>query len=51
MGFFTDEAVNGIQERDELKYKLCKEHGIPVYYIRYDEDVKERLNEILKAIT
>ena len=49
-GFFTDEAVNGIQERDKLKYRLCEEHGIPIHYISYDEDVEKRLNEILKSV-
>ena len=49
--FFTENKVGIIKQRDTLKYNLCKEHGIPVCYIKYDEDVKERLNEILKSVT
>lgn len=32
---------------DELKSEYCKEHNIPLHYIRYDEDTESRLYEIL----
>ena len=46
-GHFTAESIKATQENDRLKYKLCKDHGIPIYYIKYDENVNERLTEIL----
>ena len=44
---FTEERVEIIQQRDILKYQLCQEHSIPIYYVRYDDNVEERINEIL----
>lgn len=49
-GFFTNEIVNEIKQRDALKYDLCKEHGIPIFYIRYDENVETKINNILNEI-
>ena len=50
-GFFTNEIVNEIKQRDTLKYNLCKEHGIPIFYIRYDENVETKINNILNKIS
>ena len=47
---FNEEKVNTIKQRDRLKYQLCQEHNIPIYYIKYNEKVDERLNEILEKI-
>ena len=35
------------QERDKMKEDYCKENSIGFEVIRFDEDVSERLNEIL----
>ena len=32
---FSEEDYRDIRERDELKYKLCKEHGIRLLYFCY----------------
>lgn len=40
----------GKQQReitDPLKRNYCKEHNIPLYEIRYDEDIEQALNRIL----
>ena len=34
-------------KRDELKKKLCTEHGINIEYINYNEEINNRLKEIL----
>ena len=47
---FTEEKVNAIKKRDIMKFQLCKEHGIPIYYIRYDENVEESINRLLSGI-
>lgn len=36
------------EETDELKRIYCKKHNISLYEIRYDENIKEKLIEILK---
>ena len=46
-GYYTKELLHQIQERDRLKLKLCEEHGIQIYYIKYDENIEEQMNEIL----
>ena len=49
-GHFKDEDIVVTQQNDKLKYSLCKEHGIPIYYIKYNEDVNKHLIEILKSL-
>ena len=39
------------EETDPLKRAYCKEHNIPLYEIRYDEDIEERLEEIFGGAT
>ena len=46
-GYFSDEDIRCIQQRDSLKYKLCQEHGIPIYYIKYNENVEWKIHELL----
>lgn len=36
------------QERDERKKRLCEEHGIQMFYIWYNELLKDKLLEIVK---
>lgn len=40
-GFFTREVVDEIKQRDILKYNLCKEHGVEVFYVKYNDNVEE----------
>ena len=49
-GMFTEERMKYTQENDTLKFNLCKEHGIPIYYIRYDEDFKESINSLINNV-
>ena len=49
-GYFTKETLLGIKQRDTLKYNLCKEHNIPIYYIRYDKDAKESVNKLVNSL-
>ena len=46
-GYFSTEDVMGTQQRDTLKYDLCKEHGIPIYYIKYSDNVKESIDMLI----
>ena len=50
-GMFTRDIVNKIQQRDTLKYELCQEHNIPLYYINYNDNVEEKLNVMIKLIS
>ena len=50
-GYFTTESVKVTQKNDKLKYKLCQEHGIQIYYIKYDEDIEKKLSDILNNIS
>lgn len=49
-GFFTKEVVDEIKQRDKLKHSLCKKHGVEIFYVKYNEDVKEMLNNILSKL-
>ena len=55
--FGGDESFKKLKERDELKYKLCKEHGIKIFYFankEYDyfekvyDNEKKLISEICK---
>lgn len=39
---FTRDSLKEIRQGDELKRKLCEQHGIKIHYVRYDEDVEEK---------
>ena len=32
---------------DDIKYKLCEKHNIPIEYINYNDNVENRINEII----
>lgn len=38
------------QKRDELKKEYCKNNYIPLYIIRYDESIDEKLGEIINEL-
>lgn len=40
---FCEEDLTAQKERDEIKTDFCKREGIPLLRIRYDENIKERL--------
>ena len=47
-GYFTTNGIKSTQDNDKLKYSLCQEYGISIYYVKYNDNVEERINEILK---
>lgn len=38
------------QDRDKRKQNYCKNNNIPLFIIKYDEDIKERLEEIINEL-
>ena len=46
--FGGEKAFKEVQRRDGIKTKYCKEKGIKLLRIRYDEDVEEKMNSIFK---
>lgn len=46
-GIFTEEIVHTTKQRDNLKKQLCEKHGIQIYYIKYDDNVEEKIKELL----
>lgn len=46
-GIFTEEKVEVIKQRDELKNKLCKAHNIQIYYIKYNDNIEESINKLI----
>lgn len=38
------------QKRDKLKKEYCKNNSIPLYIIRYDESIDEKLGEIIDEL-
>lgn len=49
-GIFTEEKVNYTKELDKLKAKLCKQNNVKLYYIKYDDNVEGKINELLNSI-
>jgi len=43
-------SLNYIQNNDNIKNEYCKKNNIKLYRIRYDENINERMEEILKNI-
>lgn len=48
--FGGEEKFKKQQERDERKKALCEDNGINIFYIRYDENTEEVLNNILTDV-
>lgn len=48
--FGGEEEFQKTVERDKRKLQLCEKHGVPLYYIHYDEPLEEKLSEILTTI-
>ena len=49
-GFFTEKKVEYTQQNDSLKQNLCKKHNMPIYYIKYNDNIEEKLNEIIEKL-
>lgn len=47
--FGGENGFNEQLKRDELKFKLCKEHGIQIKYISYENDINNELNKIING--
>ena len=48
--FGGESALAATQERDGRKNEICGEIGVDLHYVRYDEDMGERVRDILKSI-
>lgn len=46
--FGGEKALESIKERDKRKFLLCKTNGIMMEYIIYNENVEDRINDILE---
>lgn len=49
-GWNTRENFEKRQKSDMIKKEYCKENNIKLFYITYEEDVEERLEEILNEL-
>lgn len=49
-GYFKTEDIKSTQQNDKLKHQLCKSHGIHIHYIKYNENVEENINTLLKQL-
>ena len=47
--FGGDEGFKKTKVRDKLKENYCRENGIGFEVIKFDENVNERLTEIIKS--
>lgn len=44
----------GFQKRvkhDSMKFQFCQQHGIPLFYIRYDDNLEEKMTQIINWYT
>lgn len=39
------------QENDKNKKKLCSEHGITIFYVNYNDNLREKIEKLLKTKT
>jgi len=49
-GFGGINKLEYTQNNDKLKKQLCEQHNLPLYYINYNDNVEEKLNEILQSL-
>jgi glutaredoxin len=48
--FGGEEGLEYIQSNDLIKKQLCEEHGVRLFYINYNNNIEEKLTEILENI-
>ena len=44
----ADMLFNDVVNYDTNKKILCEKHGVKIFYIKYNDNIEEKLNEILK---
>lgn len=49
-GFFTTDIVNENKQRDKYKKCICKQHGLRVFYVKYNENVETSINNIVNEL-
>ena len=42
----TEEDVDLVKQRDEIKNQFCKNNNIDLIRIKYDEDIKSKLEKL-----
>lgn len=48
--FYTEKIVSETKQRDILKKHLCDKHNIQIFYIRYDDNIKDQINNLIKLL-
>jgi hypothetical protein len=48
--FGGEQEFINVQYRDKIKKQLCEEHGVKLFYINYNDNVEEKIEEIVKNI-
>lgn len=46
----AEKLLNDNIERDKRKKEICTEHGLKIFYIKYDENITEKLKSLLLEI-
>lgn len=49
--FGGKEGFKTLQKHDIMKNQFCKKNNIPLFYIRYDDDLDEKINSIIQWYT
>ena len=45
--FGGNEGLTECKKRDEKKFEKCKENGVEIFYINYDDDVNKKIEELI----
>ena len=46
----ADMLFNDVVNYDTNKQMLCNKHGVKIFYIKYNDDIEKKLNEVIKKI-
>lgn len=48
--FKGEKGLEYTNQNDDIKYKQCELNGVKIYYIKYNDSIEKKFNEILKEI-
>lgn len=46
----AEHLLSGNQMRDKIKHDLCKEHNIKIFYINYNDNIEDKIKQIVNEI-
>lgn len=49
-GIYDDNVVNETIKRDLWKMQLCESCGVKLFYVKYNENIKERIHNLLEKL-